>query len=607
MSLNTPRYKKVSTLEALKVVLDSVGTADCALDFETTSLRPKEGRVRLVSLCNSRVKAVVDFDQIKGGFKAVAKLFNRGQWVVFNAGFELRWFIDAGCPDTTCLDVGYLRRAILGGGTFRLLDMVAWDLNETMSKEQQTSNWAAAKLSKEQLDYAFLDAYKTFQLWQHWSSRASDHHWGGFSMLNDMVPAVIEMEDAGMKLDVKRHRELCLRWEKVQAQQYKEIRNSVSSSDVANIQSDSQWSDFLSALLPDALLSSWPRTEKTGQLKMSTDVLRQVAAHVEASTGENPLSDLLDALADYKKITKYLSSFGETLITKAELSSDKRVHARFNIGAAKTCRFSSSNPNLQQIPRDKEIMGEETSVRSSFVAGLGRKLVTLDYSGIELRVLALLAEDDQLLSDVVEGDVHAEVAAVVAGKKINKKTKAGAAARNKAKGVSFGIIYGSGAGGLSTTMRTTVENAQRYIDFWAERYKNAFNYRHKVMDEATRTRYIRVIDGGTIYMGKKPELPRCANYPVQRAALSIMANAIVRHKRTLDAERADGRQRMTRMLSTIHDAIIDEASSRNAKDCYALMEADMIAAYLDYFPDAPTENLVEGGIGSGWGSIKPIE
>jgi ribonuclease D len=66
--------------------------------------------------------------------------------------------------------------------------MVAWDLNEAMSKEQQTSNWAAAKLSKEQLDYAFLDAYKTFQLWQHWSSRASDHHWGGFSMLKWKTP-----------------------------------------------------------------------------------------------------------------------------------------------------------------------------------------------------------------------------------------------------------------------------------------------------------------------------------------------------------------------------------------------------------------------------------
>jgi len=604
MPLNTPRYKKVSTLEGLVKILDIVGETDCALDFETTSLRPQDGRVRLVSLCNKKVKAVVDFDQIKGGFKAVAKLFDKGQWVVFNAGFELRWFIDAGCPNTACLDVGYLRRAILGGGSFRLLDMVAWDLGETMSKEQQLSNWSAKLLSREQLDYAFLDAYKTFQLWQHWHSRAASHHWGGFYMLNEMVPAVIEMEDSGMKLDVKRHRELCLRWEKVQRQKYEEVRDIVSASDVANIQSDSQWSDFLGSFLPDALLLNWPRTEKTGQLKMSTDVLRQVAAHVEASTGENPLSNLLDALADYKKITKYLSSFGETLITKAELSKDKRVRARFNIGAAKTCRFSSSNPNLQQIPRDNELMGEVTSVRKSFTADLGRKLVSLDYSGIELRVLALLAEDDQLLEDVVFGDVHAEVASVVAGKKINPKSKEGKTARSKAKGVSFGIIYGSGAGGLSTTMRTTVENAQRYIDFWADRYKNAFNYRHEIMTEATRTKYIRVIDGGTIYMGKKPELPRCANYPVQRAALAVMARAIVRHKVTLDKERAAGRHRMTRMLSTIHDALIDEASSRNAADCLRLMEKDMVAAYLDYFPNAPTENLVEGGIGKDWGTLE---
>ena len=351
--------------------------------------------------------------------------------------------------------------------------------------------------------------------------------------------------------------------------------------------------------MDDAFLRAWPRTEKSGQLSMKGDILRKLAG---AAPG-TPLEEFFDALADYKKISKYISSFGETLITSSALSHDKRIRARFNIGAARTCRFSSSGPNLQQMPRNNELLGEATSVRSSFVAGLGRQLVSLDYSGIELRVLALLADDEQLLEDMVTGDVHAEVASVIAGKQIDKTTKDGKAARTKAKAVSFGIIYGAGATGLSLTMRTSRDKAQDYIDFWQRRYRNAFEYRNKMMDEALRTKYIRCVDGGTIWMGKKPELPQCANYPVQRGALSVMARAIVRHKDTLDAERAAGRQRMTRFLSTIHDALIDEAATKDAQADLALMERDMTEGYLDMFPGAPTDRLVEGGVGVNWGDL----
>jgi DNA polymerase I-like protein with 3'-5' exonuclease and polymerase domains len=112
-----------------------------------------------------------------------------------------------------------------------------------------------------------------------------------------------------------------------------------------------------------------------------------------------------------------------------------------------------------------------------------------------------------------------------------------------------------------------------------------------------------MIDGGTIYMGKRPDMPKCANYPVQRAALAIMARAIVRHKNSLDIERAKGKQRMTRMISTIHDALIDEAAVKDTKRCLALMENDMIQGYLDMFPGAPTTNLVEGGIGPNWAEL----
>lgn len=596
---STLKYELVSRISDLRRVIKRCKKEGAtALDFETTDFTPDLGEVRLVSLCNKRVRALVDFNKIRGGFKGAAHLFEGGEWIVFYAGFEQRWFMAAGAS-VTCLDVGNLRRAILGGGHFALKQIALWDLEIDMSKALQNSNWSAPVLTKLQLDYAFFDADVTWKLWQYWAGQADAGQWDGFRMLNDMVPAVIEMEQTGIKLDTKVHTALIANWEKVQAERIKRVRALVGEDEVPNINSDTQWSDYFAANMQDDWLANWPRTEKTGQLSMTNKTLKMMAAWAPGT----PLETFFDALSEYKTISKYLSSFGATLVTKAEDSSDGRIHAHYNIGAAKTCRFSSSGPNVQQIPRDRELVGKQTSVRSSFVAGLGRRLVSLDYSGIELRVLALLSGDAQLLEDVVEGDVHAEVAAVIAGRKINKKTRAGKALRQSAKGVSFGIIYGSGAGGLASTMRCEVSTAQRYIDFWRDRYPDAFQLRYTMMDEVAATRYIRMVDGGTVYMGRRPDLPKCANYPVQRGALTVMARAIVRHKDSLDKIRATGKQRMSRMLATIHDALIDEAATRDAPRLLKIMEKDMTDGYLDVFPGAPTAKLVEGGTGPSWGEL----
>ena len=104
-------------------------------------------------------------------------------------------------------------------------------------------------------------------------------------------------------------------------------------------------------------------------------------------------------------------------------------------------------------------------------------------------------------------------------------------------------------------------------------------------------------------MGKKVELPRCANFPVQRAALSLLARALIRHKMRLDALRERGRQPLTKVLATIHDAIIDEAATGDCDELKEIMQEDMERGYLDVFPHAPLGNLVEGGIGPNWGEL----
>ena len=114
-----------------------------------------------------------------------------------------------------------------------------------------------------------------------------------------------------------------------------------------------------------------------------------------------------------------------------------------------------------------------------------------------------------------------------------------------------------------------------------------------------------MVDGGTIFMGKRAGLPKFANYGVQRGALVVMANAIRRHKATLDYQRiTHGKFKSSRMLATIHDAMIDETSKGDAQHVLALMQQDMESGFIDTFPGASTIRLVEGGVGASWGELE---
>jgi DNA polymerase-1 len=601
-------YQMITTERALEDLLDEIGHGTAALDFETTGLDPASCEVRLAQICNDDVWAVVDFWALPGkAFSAYAEWFEDATWVAFNAGFEWQWFEHEDAPHVRVIDVAHARRALMGGDQMGLAQMLKTDLGHAMPKDQQVSNWGAPELSEAQLQYAADDALWTWKLWQHWQAKLDEKPSAraAQAMLDDLVPVVHEMKQTGLLLDRERHRKLVAHWREREALFTARIREHVPEEDVANIGSRAQWSDFFGALLPDEVLSKWPRTEKSGQLAITNSDCRKMATVVG---GEGPLAETLFAIADLFSIRQYLSNFGDKLINMATQAADGRIHPSYNIARAVTGRFSSSAPNAQQLPRDRELLGEETSVRRSFLAPDGKLLVSLDYSGIELKVLALLSGDEQLLHDCIEGDLHSEVASYMVGHRIDKKTPEGKEARSKAKGVSFGIIYGSGALGLSGTLRTSMDRAQDLIDFWADRYPKAFGLRHEKMDETVANGgFMSVADGGYIYLGKKPDLPKCANYPVQRAALTVMARALIRHKDRLDNAAQHGRHLGTRMAATIHDAIIDEARVDDAPEALRWMKDDMVAGYLDVFPDAPTAKLVEGGVGPSWGELEDQE
>tara|TARA_R110000850_G_scaffold109320_2_gene222129 strand:+ start:1672 stop:3477 length:1806 start_codon:yes stop_codon:yes gene_type:complete len=591
-------YKMIHTADELEAVLDIVGDSPAALDFEGWNI------VRLAQICNDDGWWVIDFGPADNNwFSEVAHWFEDAAWIVFNSGHEKRYFAKYN-SHPTCWDVGYLRRAIEGGGHMALKTLVGWELGVIMDKAEQGSDWDNGDLTQSQLDYAAGDALYTWDAWKKLIARADNEHMAAFNLLDGMADGVIEMEEAGLLLDPVYHRQLIDNWRELSADRTAQIRELISEDEVANLNSGKQLNDYYAKLLPDEVLATWPKTEKTGLLSTKNADLMNLAGIY----GGTPLGDSFRLMAERSTLEKYLSSFGETLLYMASKSADGRVRCRYNIAAAITCRFSSSGPNLQQVPRDRDFFGERMSIRKGFIAAEGNLLVSYDYSGVEMRVMGLLAKDELLIHDVVYGDVHSEAASLAAGRKVDPKASVeDKELRQGGKPINFGIIYGTTALGLSGRQGWTFDFANEVITKWSKRYPKAYDLRYKMQEEAKAGGYIRMVDGGTIYMGRnRPSLTKCANYPVQRAALSVMARAIIRHKDSLDLLREAHPDKTIMMCSTIHDALIDEASADIAPLVMSTMKTDMELAFLDVFPNESIERLVEGGMGPNWGELEEV-
>lgn len=605
-------YELIDNSDDFENLMDRIGGAPCALDFEGWDYK-----VRLAQFCNDDVFAVVDFGEVGNGnwFYDVAEWFDDGVWIAFQSTHEKKCFAGHDAYPTVW-DVGHLRRAIEGGGHMSLKTLVGWEVTDEdgnpveMDKTEQASDWNTGELTQSQLDYAADDAIYTWKAWKALKARATPGHMSCFNMLDSMADAVMEMEDSGLKLDPVHHQSLIDQWQKLSNERTAAIREMVTEKEVANLNSGKQWTDFFVPILPDGLLDPWPTTEKTGLLSMKNTDLIDMAGYF----GDNFLSTLLRTMAERSTLEKYLSSFGSTLLRHAEVGNG-RVHARYNIGAAITCRFSSSGPNLQQIPRDRDFFGERLSIRQGFIAEPGNVLVSYDYSGIEMVVMALVSGDEQLLEDVLYGDVHSEAASMIAGRKVDPKNSVeDKELRQQGKPINFGIIYGTSPLGLAGRQGWTYDFAEGVIDQWARRYPKAWGLRDEMQQEARETGYLTMVDGGTIWLGKKkPGLTKCANYPIQRGALSVMARAIARHKDSMDDLREDtpqSKRNRVMMCSTIHDALIDECPAAMGEQVMRQMKEDMLLGYYDVFPQLRDLNvedrLLEGGLGPNWGQLEEV-
>ncbi len=296
------------------------------------------------------------------------------------------------------------------------------------------------------------------------------------------------------------------------------------------------------------------------------------------STNAEVLEDLKDhhpavsLLLEYRQLSKLKSTYTDGL--QSCVAEDGRIHTTFNQTEARTGRISSLEPNLQNIPVRTS---EGRRLREFFVAEDGKVLVDADYSQIELRVLASMADDQNMISAFKDGtDIHTATAAQVFGMPIDMVTPV---MRSRAKAVNFGIVYGIGAFSLSKDIGVTRKEADSYIKSYLASYSKVAEYMENTIKDAKLNGYVTTLFGRRRYL---PELSSsngmlrafgervARNAPIQGTAADIIKLAMIRV-----FDRLADEMPTARLILQVHDELIVECDEKDAATVRSILQAEM--------------------------------
>lgn len=395
-----------------------------------------------------------------------------------------------------------------------------------------------------------------------------------------IIPVLAEMERTGILVDQAALSRLSGDFAQRMAQYEAEIHQLAGRA--FNLASPKQ----LGEILFDDMRLPGGRKTKTGAWSTDADALEDLAA-------EHPLAA---RILDWRQLAKLKSTYADALVQHVDPATG-RVHTSFSLAATSTGRLASTEPNLQNIPIRTE---EGRAIRRAFVAPEGRKLVSLDYSQIELRILAHVAEVPALREAFAEGrDIHAITAARVFGLGLEAVTPE---LRRRAKAVNFGVIYGSTAHGLANQLRIPRGEAQRFIDAYFAEFPGIKAYMERTIAEAKRKGYVETVFGRRILASEvggkgaqRGAAERAAiNAPIQGAAADVIRRAMIRIPPALAASGLKAK-----MLLQVHDELVFEAPEAEVEALIALVKPIMETA------DAPVVKLaaplvVEAGSGANW-------
>ena len=414
---------------------------------------------------------------------------------------------------------------------------------ETLLGKKGKGQGNMADLKPEEItDYACEDADITFQLKQLLAPEIQKPHLADlfYKMEMPLVEVLKDMEFEGITIDVPALNSYSKELDLILIELEKEIKNDAGLD--FNLDSPKQLGEVLFEHLK---ISSKAKKTKTGQYATGEDVLQK---HEK----DHPI---IPKILEYRQLRKLKSTYVDPLPMLCDVV-DGRIHTNFMQTVTATGRLSSNNPNLQNIPV-RSAKGRE--IRRTFVARDAEfKLMAVDYSQIELRIIAALSEDETMISAFKAGlDIHSATAATVFKTALTEVTRD---QRSAAKAVNFGIIYGQSAFGLAQNLSISRTEAKTIIDSYFEQFKTIKTYMEKVVSDARELGYVETI------MKRRRYLPdinssnaivrgfaerNAVNAPIQGSAADIIKLAMIAVHKAMKLENVK-----SKMILQVHDELV---------------------------------------------------
>ncbi|MFZ2763643.1 MAG: DNA polymerase [Minisyncoccia bacterium] len=401
---------------------------------------------------------------------------------------------------------------------------------------------------------------------------------------------VEKMNERGVRVDRKILRDLSLKYHKELNRLEKAIWKNAGEE--FNINSPK--------ILSDVLFNKLQLAAKN-QKKTPTGALSTKESELEKLRDKHPIIGLI---LEYRELSKLLSTYIDAI--PPQLDKNSRLHSTFILAGAATGRMASNNPNLQNIP-NKTVLGR--AIRNAFIAEKGFKLVSLDYSQIELRIAAILSKDKKLIEIFKNGeDVHSGVAMRVFGVSADQVDKG---MRTKAKTINFGILYGMGVNALKANLGVDRKEAQEFYNQYFETFTGLAKYLDEIKALAEKQGYTETMFGRRRYFaGFKSPLPfvraqaerMAINAPMQGTQADLIKIAM----RKIDEHiKSEGQEDDVCLILQVHDELVYEVKTslvnEVAKDFKELMETVLPKEKTFGVPI-----IAEGQAGDNWGEMEPL-
>lgn len=581
--------KLVAKLEKQKVF---------ALDTESTSLSILDAQLVGVSVCYIPGEAYYIPASVVLNHKAFVHILESDTHKIgHNIKFDQHMLANAGIALGGIHFDTMIASYLLNAGTRQHgLDALAFnELGYQMQSIEELIGKGKAAITMDQVPvekvswYAAEDVDITFRLYELFAPRLkSDELVSVFEDIEmPLVPVLEHMERDGILLNVLFLKKLSDDAEKTIYTLTKEIH--ALAEEEFNINSPTQLREILFTKL--GLKAEFAKKTKTG---FST-----AAGELEKLLGQHPI---VEKIMQYRELSKLQNTYLLSLPDMVNRNT-KRIHTSYNQTIAATGRLSSVDPNLQNIPVKGEGMGAE--IRKAFVAEKGYKLLSLDYSQIELRVVAHVARDPEMMRTFNAGeDIHTKTAVGIFGVEPDKVTKD---MRRHAKTINFGILYGLSAFGLSYRIQELGHvDAKEYIEKYFQTYPGVKAYIEAikqevhangfVKNELGRTRKFPEIKSSQFFIRQAAE--RAAmNFPIQSLAADVIKIAMINIEKAIRNQRPE-----IRMLLQVHDELVFEVKEDKVQHYTNLIRPLMEGAIKLSVPVT-----VEAKVGDNWGEMEKLD